>query len=424
MKEDLDKVPEILAPIQNWKTLKFIDNLPDAIYFGVQNYNMRKKADNFTIDDLGKITKFCHEQKNPIKAYLCTNIVIYNNELDELECIIKRAKDAKIDAIIAHDIAAINLSRKYNIPFHISTQANISNIESAQFYEDLAAERINLARELSLKQIIDIKKQLNKSEIECFVHGSMCTSISGRCYFSAEICKSQEFSANRGNCVQPCRRKWTVIDDQANKFIYDGKMFLNAKDLCMIEYIPQLMEAEIDAFKIEGRMKDPLYVKTVVQTYKKAIESYYNNTFTLKKAKKWKERLSEVFNRGFHTGFYFNTPTIEDIEMEYRGNISKYRRKYIGKVLSYKRDEKIANVIIEAIDERISKEDPIIIESHNSFYTDKIHTLAFQGTRYDSIIRKNSDDPLSINITLKKVIEKNAKIYKLIKREKINIEVN
>jgi putative protease len=167
---------------------------------------MRAKAKNFKRDEIGNVVKFCHKLKPPIKAYLTTNILIYDNELEDLENLMSLAKRSNIDAIIAHDLAAIRFAKQKGVRFHISTQANISNVESAKFYESLGAERIILARELSLKQIKLIKHHLNKTKIECFVHGSMCTSISGRCYLSATICDSDEDSANRGKCVQPCRR--------------------------------------------------------------------------------------------------------------------------------------------------------------------------------------------------------------------------
>jgi len=231
------KRPELLAPAQDWTSLRKVIGLADAIYFGVKKYNMRAKAKNFERDDLKEIVKFCHRQKPPLKAYLATNILIYDSELQDLEKLIFEAKKAGIDAIIAHDLAVIKFAKREKLNFHISTQANVSNVESAKFFEDIGAERIILARELSLKQIKLIKHHLTKTQIECFVHGSMCTSISGRCYFSATICDSEEFSANRGNCVQPCRREWRVIDDQSNAFLYHGQMFLTAKDLCMIEYI-------------------------------------------------------------------------------------------------------------------------------------------------------------------------------------------
>ena len=199
--------PELLAPCQDWNSLRIVDGLAYAIYFGVQNYNMRNKANNFERKDLRKITEYCHNQNPSINAYLTTNILIYDTELQDLESLILEAKDAKIDAIIAHDLAAIRLAKRCNMKFHISTQANVSNIEASKFYEELGANRIILARELSLNQIKLIKHHLSKTKIECFVHGSMCTSISGRCYLSATITNSEMYSANRGNCVQPCRRE-------------------------------------------------------------------------------------------------------------------------------------------------------------------------------------------------------------------------
>ena len=224
----MENRPELLVPIQDWNSLKVVTGLADAIYFGVKHYNMRKKAKNFERKDLNKISEFCHSQNPPIQAYLTTNILIYDAELQDLERLILEAKDSEIDAIIAHDLAVIRLAKQNNIKFHISTQANVSNIEAAKFFEGLGAERIILARELSLQQIKLIKHLLKTTKIECFIHGSMCTSISGRCYFSAAICDSEEFSANRGNCVQPCRRAWRVIDDESNEFIYDGQFFLIA----------------------------------------------------------------------------------------------------------------------------------------------------------------------------------------------------
>ena len=414
MKEEYNNPPELLAPVQDWKTLKFIKGVPDAVYFGVQEYNMRKKAQNFNRDDLAKVVSFCHSQDPPMKAYLCTNILIYTEEMNELENLIQEAKNANVDAIIAHDLAAIQLAKEYDLNFHISTQANISNLSSAQFFEELGADRIILARELSLEQIKEIKNGLKNTEIECFIHGSMCTSISGRCYFSATLEGSEKYSANRGKCTQPCRREWRVIDDNNNELIYNGKMFLNSKDLCMIEYIPELIRAKIDAFKIEGRMKDPLYVKTVVSCYKKAIKSFYNNTFTENKVKTWKERLSKVYNRGFHTGFYFKRPTPEEIQLNERGNISNYKKKYLGRVLSYQDNVKTANIEIEAKHCRLKEGDEIIVEGQGDTYIiEKANNILKQGNQIESIERKEGDEPIKLNITLKEKVSPNDKIFKL-----------
>ena len=388
-----------------------IVGLADAIYFGVKNYNMRAKAKNFDRDDIGSVVKFCHKQKPPIKAYLTTNILIYDNELEDLENLIALAKKGNIDGIIAHDLAAIRFAKKKGVKFHISTQANVSNVESAKFYEALGAEMIILARELSLKQIRLIKHHLNKTKIECFVHGSMCTSISGRCYLSATICGSEEFSANRGNCVQPCRREWRVIDDEKNEFIYDGQMFLNAKDLCMIQYIPELIEANIDAFKIEGRMKDPIYIETVASCYREAIDSYFDSTFSKEKVQDWLNRLNQVYNRGFHTGFYFQRPTIEDVELEKRGNVSPYKKHYLGRILSFDKSSMTANILVEIKEFNLKLGDEIIISGDDTYHHQKIKHMLFKGEKIKNIYKKSFDNPFKVNMRLSKEVKKEDKIY-------------
>jgi putative protease len=388
-----------------------IVGLADAIYFGVKNYNMRAKAKNFNRDEIGSVVKFCHKQKPPMKAYLTTNILIYDNELEDLENFIALAKKANIDAIIAHDLAAIRFAKRKGVKFHISTQANVSNVESAKFYEGLGAERIILARELSLKQIKLIKHHLNKTKIECFIHGSMCTSISGRCYLSATICDSEEFSANRGNCVQPCRREWRVIDDEKNEFIYDGQMFLNAKDLCLIEWIPELIKANIDAFKIEGRMKDPIYIETVASCYREAIDSYFDSTFSSDKVQDWLNRLNQVYNRGFHTGFYFQRPTIEDVELEKRGNVSPYKKHYLGRILSFNKNSMTANILVEIKEFNLKVGDEIIITGDNTYHHQKIKHMLFKGENIKNIYKKRYDNPFKVNLRLSKEVKKEDKIY-------------
>lgn len=403
--------PELVTPVQDWNVLTFGDKLGDAIYFGVQQFNMRKNAQNFKRTDFKEIVDFCHNQKPSQKAYLCTNILIYDSELMELEDLISEAKEAEIDAVIVHDLAAIQIAKKHNMKFHISTQANVSNIEAARFYENIGAERIILARELSLKQIQVIKSQLKNTEVESFIHGAMCTSISGRCYFSATVCNNKEFSANRGNCIQPCRREWRVIDDENNEFIYDGQMFLNAKDLCMIEYIPELIEARIDAFKIEGRMKDPIYVKTVAECYREAIDSYFKELYTEEKVKNWLKRLSSVYNRGFHTGFYFSRPTIEDIELEKRGNVSPYKKQYLGKILAYDNKSKSANVLVENLQFILKVGDEIIISGSDLFHLEKIKKIIFNGEKIKKIGGTDYKSPVKINIPLTVETAPNDKIY-------------
>ncbi|TXT54443.1 MAG: putative enzyme [Promethearchaeota archaeon] len=407
--------PELLVPV-NRKSLKLVGDFADSIYFGLSEFNMRMKAENFKKKDLPDIIEYCHNQENPLKAYLCTNVLVYNSELKEMEDLLKHAKKCGIDAVIVHDIAAIRFAKKYNLNFHVSTQANISNVESAKFYEKMGAERLILARELSLKQIKEIKNGLTTAQVECFVHGSMCTSISGRCYFSASVMGSSKYSANRGNCIQPCRRRWRVIDDMNNEFLYDGKLFLNAKDLCMIEYIPELIESNIDAFKIEGRMKDPLYIQTVAKCYREAIDSYMNGTFTKEKVNKWEDRLRKVYNRGFHTGFYFETPDIEDIELESRGNVNPYQKILIGKILSYNVYSKTANVEIQNLNQQLQIHDKIVISGKRTFFTQWIKKMIKGGKKVESIGRNPSERLKFINIVLEHPAHPDDEIFVLKKK--------
>ncbi|MEJ2252323.1 MAG: U32 family peptidase, partial [Candidatus Lokiarchaeota archaeon] len=216
---DSNKV-ELLAPLKNNKSLNAVLNIADAVYFGVEDLNMRAFSDNFKLKDLQSIVNICHN--NNIKVYLTTNVVVYENEFPIINKILTKAYEAEVDAVIVHDIGVINLIKEKGLEFHISTQASISNYGSAKFYENLGAKRLILARELSLNQIKEIKNKLSTAEIETFVHGAQCTSISGRCYFSAEFCGGQKYSANRGKCVQPCRGNWKLTDENNNEVLYDG----------------------------------------------------------------------------------------------------------------------------------------------------------------------------------------------------------
>jgi putative protease len=404
---------ELMAPLKNYKSLNAVIGKTDAVYFGVESLNMRMYSDNFKLDDLNNIVKTCHS--NHIRAYLTTNIVIYENELSLLEQILAKAVEAEIDAVIIHDISAIQLAKEKGLNFHISTQANISNSRTALFYELLGAERLILARELSLEQIKEIKNKVSKVEIETFVHGAQCTSISGRCYFSAELCQSQDYSANRGKCVQPCRRRWRVYDDQSNELLYDGVFFINAKDLCMIEHIPKLIDAKIDAFKIEGRMRDPIYIEEVASCYREAIDSYYENTFTEDKVKDWLKRLNKVYNRGFSTGFYLGLPTGREIQREFDGNISNYKKNEIGKVLNYFPEKKAAKILLTAGNLKL-KDEIFIIGTHTDTYLrQEVKSIQIKQkqnlTETPPILSKK--ERITVGIIVDRPVKKNDKIFKL-----------
>ena len=387
---------ELLAPAKNLKAIKAASKYADSVYFGIEKFNMRIRSENIALENLADIVTFCHNNK--LKAYLATNILIYDNELSYLRTILEKAKEADIDAIIIHDLAALEIAKQIGLPFHISTQCNVSNSLSAKFYEALGAERIILARELSLEKIKEIKRNLSKAEIEVFIHGAMCTSVSGRCYFSQDICGSEEKSANRGNCVQPCRRRWWVREESGTEYIYDGTRFMNSRDLCTIAYIPELIEANVNAFKIEGRMRHPHYVETISRVYREAIEAYYNGTFSQKKAGSWVTELKKVYNRGFTPGFYFKRMTEDDHQQKSPSNLSHYRYIKIGHIKSYISNKKIARISID--NGYLTYNDDIIIMSKKSDTYLHQHALEiiFEGKNIKKTPRGTKKEKILIDL--------------------------
>ena len=404
---------ELMAPLKNYKSLNAVLGKADAVYFGVESFNMRMYSDNFKLEELNDIVKICHNHN--INAYLTTNVVIYENEFSLLDQILDKAVEAEIDAVIIHDIGAIQLAKEKGLHFHISTQANISNSQTAKFYESIGAERLILARELSLEQIKVIKSKLSKTEIETFIHGAQCTSISGRCYFSAEICESQDYSANRGKCIQPCRRKWRVYDDQNNELLYDGVFFINAKDLCMIEHIPKLIDANIDAFKIEGRMRDPIYIEETTSCYREAIDAYYEDNFNQEKVEDWLKRLNKVYNRGFSTSFYFGLPNGGEIQRDFDGNISNYKKIEIGKVLNYFPEKKAAKILL--ISGKLKLNDEIfIIGTHTDTYIrQEINSIQIKQKKNltETPFVSSKKERIAVGIIVDKPVKKNDKVFKL-----------
>lgn len=389
---------ELLSPAKNLKAIKAATEYADSVYFGVQKYNMRMRSENINIKDLWKIVEYC--KNHDLKTYLTTNILLYDDELQEMQNVIESAKDAGIDAIIVHDLAAVEIAKRVGIPFHISTQCNVSNSLSARFYEKLGAERIILARELSLEKIKEIKRNLVSTEIEAFIHGAMCTSVSGRCYFSQDICGTPEKSANRGNCVQPCRRRWWVKDKENNEYIYDGVRFMNSRDLCTIAYIPELIEANIDAFKIEGRMRHPHYVEIVTKTYREAIEAYYNGSFTDEKVGWWVTELKKVYNRGFTPGFYFKRPTEEDHQHNYPYNLSHYRYIKVGEIVDYDSESKMATVNLNN-GYLLKNSDLIIMGKKSDTYIHQQNTLLkYKGNIVDKTPKGTKRNRIRIQMSI------------------------
>jgi putative protease len=290
------------------------------------------------------------------------NTIIFEEEIDEVDEIVLKAKQAGIDKIICWDLAAALKCKEHKIPFCISTQASISNSLSANFYKSLGASRIVLARECSLEEIKKIRKSTDL-EIESFIHGAMCIAVSGRCFMSHHLFGA---SANRGDCIQPCRREYQVsvplkevYDPVIKKSMLIGEDYvLSAKDLCTIEFIDKLIEAGIDSFKIEGRKRSPEYAAKVTSVYRRAIDFYFQKKLTGEVKKNFLKELEEVYNRGFSSGFYFGKPSSADYADIY-GSKAKTKKEYIGKVLNYYKRNKIAYLKLET--GRLKINDEILI---------------------------------------------------------------
>ena len=402
---------ELLTPAKNLKAIKAASKYADSVYFGIEKFNMRMRSENIALEDLVNVVDYCHERD--LKAYLATNIPIYDNELNYLRNILERAKDVGMDAVIVHDLAALEIAKQLGLKFHISTQCNVSNSLSAKFYENLGAERIILARELSLEKIKEIKRNLATTEIEVFIHGAMCTSVSGRCYFSQDICGTEEKSANRGNCIQPCRRRWWVREESGNEYIYDGTRFMNSRDLCTIAYIPDLIEANIDAFKIEGRMRHPHYVETVSRVYREAIDAYYEGKFSDKKVGGWVTELKKVYNRGFTPGFYFKRMTEEDHQHKSPANLSHYRYIRVGYINAY--DEASGFAEISLNNGYITLNDDIIImgKKNDTYIHQKAKLLRYKGKEVEKTPRGTKKENIIVELRLDEPIIGNSieKVY-------------
>lgn len=402
---------ELLAPAKNFMAIKASGPYADAVYFGAQAFNMRMEADNFSLDQLSKVAQMCHHPQNSKfrirKAYLTTNILIYEDELADLEKTIRAAKEANIDAVIVHDFAAIQIAKKMGIPFHVSTQCNISNSTAAQFYEQLGAQRIILAREVNLAQIPEIARKLTTAQIETFVHGAMCSSISGRCYLSQTIYCSEKRSANRGRCAQPCRGEWKLIGpgpegSEGTELIYDGQRIFNSRDLCMILHIPELIQAGVRAFKIEGRMRHPHYVEVVSRVYREAIEAYYNGTFEQQKTKGWVTQLKRIYNRGFTTGFYFNQATIADSQLHSPANVSHYRYIEMGRILEYYPKSHAAKILLT--NGQLKNGEEIIVMStdpiYDTYFTQKITDLQQNGQKVELSTQGSELNPIEVSLVM------------------------
>ena len=386
---------ELLAPAGDFSMLSAAVNAgADAVYFGLKEFSMRAAAKNFTIKDLEEIEKICKPKR--VRRYLTLNTIIYDNELKELEKIIKKIKN-KVDAIICWDLSVINLCNKYKIPFIISTQASVANKEAALFYKKLGANQVVLARELNLKQIKEISKTV---KVEGFCHGAMCVSESGRCFTSQFLfCKS----ANRGECLQPCRTSYLIRDEEGNELRLENNRVMSAKDLCTLPFIDKMKKAGITCFKIEGRNRDARYVDCVVRNYKKAL----NKKLSEKEVQQGLEELNKIYNKGFSSGFYIKMPTSDDFSKQ-ENNSSKEKKHFVGRVINYY--DKVGVAAVKVSSEINLGNEVVIIGDKTGIIKTKISSMQIKNKEIHKAIKGQE---VGIKSPL---VRKNDEVYILLER--------
>ena len=405
---------EIMAPVGSRDSLAAaLKAGAGSVYFGVEQLNMRShSASHFTIDDLREIATTCRE--HGVKSYLTVNTIIYGEDMELMHQIVDAAKEAAISAVIASDVAVMTYCRQVGVEVHLSTQLNISNVEALKFYAQFA-DVVVLARELTLDQVAEIYRQIEESHIcgpsgqqvriEMFCHGALCMAISGKCYMSLD---NTGRSANRGACMQICRRSYLVTDrETGTELEIDNKYIMSPKDLKTIRFIDRMMESGVRVFKIEGRARGPEYVLTVVRCYKEAIQSVLDGTFTEEKKDRWDERLATVFNRGFWDGYY-QGQLLGEWNSNYGSNATE-RKQYIGKGVKYFSRLGVAEFTVEA--DTFSVGDKMLITgpTTGALYVtvDEIHDdvqavqTAQQGTR--------------VSIKVPEKVRPSDKLFKIIK---------
>lgn len=385
--------PELIMGIRNLAGLEACYKYASAVYFSTDRLSLRAKAKSITLEDLGE---FVSEVKaRGLKAYLAVNSTVNEDRLEEADEVIAAASKAGVDAVIAWDPAVILKARKAGLRIHISTQANVTNHEAAEFYRTLGAERIVLSRELSLDEIRKIKQQ-SEIEVETFVHGAMCMAVSGRCHLSAYVLGK---SGNCGECTQPCRWEWELHGENGLIIESRGKYLLSAKDLCMIEHIPELLKVGIDSFKVEGRLRDPGYLEVVSRCYREAIDACKEGTYTREKVEAWKSELSSVYNRGFSTGFYFGVPGLEGFSPEKGMNASEKKRRAVGVIENYYPKQQAA--AIKLLEEGLAVGDEILIEGSTTYLKQQVFSLMKKGISLQKA-EKGDEVGLAVDSTVRK----------------------
>ncbi len=407
---------ELMAPAGNFESLQAaIDNGADSVYFGVDQLNMRARASiNFTLNDLQEIVNRCEKKK--VRTYLTLNTIIYDHDLSIIKTLLDAAKKANITAVIAMDQAVISYARQIGMEIHISTQINITNIETVKFYA-MFADTMVMSRELSLRQVKKIVEQIEKEqikgpsgnlvEIEIFGHGALCMAVSGKCFLSLH---SHNSSANRGACKQNCRKKYTVIDQESGFEIeLDNEYMMSPKDLCTLDFLDEVIDTGVKVLKIEGRGRAPEYVAKVIKTYRSAIDSHYEGTFNKEKVQDWMTELEKVYNRGFWSGYYLGQKLGEWSEAN--GSKATQKKVYIGKGVHFFPKTNIAEFKIEAYDLKIG--DQILITGP----TTGVEEFELTEMMVNDLKGEKATKGDSVTIPLKFRVRNSDKLYKIVKTE-------
>ena len=404
---------EIMAPVGSRESLAAaIQAGANSVYFGIGQLNMRShSANHFTIDDLRDIASTCNS--HGIKTYLTVNTIIYDGDIDTMHEIVNAAKEAHISAVIASDVAVMTYCTRIGVEVHLSTQLNISNIEALRFYAQFA-DVVVLARELNMDQVAAIYRQIEEQHIcgpkgeliriEMFCHGALCMAVSGKCYMSLH---NATRSANRGECVQICRRSYTVTDNETgNQLEIDNKYIMSPKDLKTIRFIDRMMQAGVRVFKIEGRARGPEYVYTVVSCYREAIQSAIDGTLTEEKKDAWDKRLATVFNRGFWDGYY-QGQTLGEWNKHY-GSAATEKKVLVGKVMKYFSKLSVAEVAVEAT--TFDRGDRLLITGP----TTGVMYLDATEIRYDLHPVDTAQQGWRVSIPVSGKVRPNDKLFKLV----------
>ena len=402
-----------MSPVGSYDSLMAaIQAGANAVYFGIGSLNMRSRSSvNFSLDDIKQITDIC--KKHNIRSYLTVNTIIYDHEINDAYNLIEQAKKNEITAIIASDLAVIQYAKKIGMEVHISTQCNITNIEAVRFFAQYADVMVT-ARELNLKQVKNIVQEIEKQQIrgvsgdlvkiEIFVHGALCMAVSGKCYLSLD---NFNYSANRGACLQPCRRAYYVKDvEEEIDLEIENKYIMSPKDLCTIGFLDKILQAGVTVLKIEGRGRSAEYVKTVTRCYREAVNSYFEGNYSEEKVKIWIEELKNVYNRGFWDGYYLGRKTGEWTERY--GSQAKKTKIYIGKVTNYFAKINVAEVKIETNSIQTGDE-YVIIGPTTGVYEDILEEIRVDLKSVDVAKKGNL-----CSIHTKTIVRRNDKLYKIV----------